>query len=347
MRTSRIPVLLPDANDTLALKIVRLLGRSGRFRVDLLARSPQASARYSRHAERTHLARFTPGGTDHLVALQEVLARDPPAVLLPVSLPDWMLAARHRASLAVQVALPPLAAPEDIASIHDKILLTARARALGLAVPESIAVTSDLDPGALPYPLLLKPATSHAGRGMERIANLAALRAALVRRAGERLLAQRYLEGSDVGVNVLCRDGVILAHTIQHAIGPPASPFGPATAWALEPDDEALDLVRRLLGALRWSGVANIDLRRESATGRVYLLEVNPRFWWSVAGSARAGVNFPELACLAALGEPLPTPRPRPVRYRVFSWRDVLCDPRPTLLHHAWRLRRRDRPSKP
>jgi len=70
-----------------------------------------------------------------------------------------------------------------------------------------------------------------------------------------------------------------------------------------------------LMAALRWSGVAHVDLREHAATGRIDVIEVNPRFWGSLLGSLHAGVNFPQLTALSALGVPLPAVDYRHCRY--------------------------------
>jgi hypothetical protein len=80
-------------------------------------------------------------------------------------------------------------------------------------------------------------------------------------------------------------------------------------------DERVIGVVRELMAAVRWSGVAHVDLRYDSNTGAVNIIEVNPRFWGSVLASLHAGVNFPHLACLAALGRPFVAPDFRTCRY--------------------------------
>jgi predicted ATP-grasp superfamily ATP-dependent carboligase len=82
-------------------------------------------------------------------------------------------------------------------------------------------------------------------------------------------------------------------------------------------DDATIELIRKLMAALDWNGVANIDLRFDNANGRALILEVNPRFWGSLFGSLSVGVNFAELACRLALGLELPDPGYRPGRFIV------------------------------
>ena len=76
-----------------------------------------------------------------------------------------------------------------------------------------------------------------------------------------------------------------------------------------------LETTARLVKALRWSGIANFDLRRDARDGRIRVIEINPRYWSSMLGSCASGVHFPHLACLAALGIPFAPPRSRPRHY--------------------------------
>jgi predicted ATP-grasp superfamily ATP-dependent carboligase len=66
--------------------------------------------------------------------------------------------------------------------------------------------------------------------------------------------------------------------------------------------------------ALNWNGVAHIDMRRDP-DGRLFIIEMNPRYWGSLEGSLHAGVNFPNLAARISLGESFPQPDYSNVRY--------------------------------
>jgi D-aspartate ligase len=74
-------------------------------------------------------------------------------------------------------------------------------------------------------------------------------------------------------------------------------------------------VVRAVMAELHWSGVAHVDLRAHEESGEISIIEINPRFWGSVLGSLHAGVNFPYLACLNALGQEFDYPQFRDCRY--------------------------------
>ena len=67
-------------------------------------------------------------------------------------------------------------------------------------------------------------------------------------------------------------------------------------------EDKALELAKKLMKSLNWSGVANIDMIYDQERDLVQILEINPRYWLTTDASAIAGVNFPYLYCLNALG---------------------------------------------
>lgn len=68
------------------------------------------------------------------------------------------------------------------------------------------------------------------------------------------------------------------AHRAAAAL-PPAWPNSAAQALYLLRDIEALNLVARLMAGLHFSGVAHVDMHRASRDGKLYLIEMNSRFW--------------------------------------------------------------------
>lgn len=64
----------------------------------------------------------------------------------------------------------------------------------------------------------------------------------------------------------------------------------------------------RLLEELEWHGPAMVEFKRDPRDGRFRLVEVDPRFWGSLALPVAAGVDFPYRYYRLARGDVDPTP---------------------------------------
>lgn len=126
---------------------------------------------------------------------------------------------------------------------------------------------------------------------------------------------QEFVTGPDIDVSVLCRDGEILAYTIQRGLVPSPKPFHPPVAVEFIQDAGAFKSIQRLVRATNWSGIAHFDCIYDLESRETKLLEANPRYWRSLLGSLKAGINFPLLACLASEGEEFERPIYRNIRY--------------------------------
>jgi carbamoyl-phosphate synthase large subunit len=77
-------------------------------------------------------------------------------------------------------------------------------------------------------------------------------------------------------------------------------------------DPELLRTTEQVIAALRWRGGLEVECLRETATGKLYVAEINPRFPAWVFMTTGAGQNLPFASVRLALGqqvEPLPPHR--------------------------------------
>ena len=125
-------------------------------------------------------------------------------------------------------------------------------------------------------------------------------------------VAQTYHAGYDIDCSVLSREGQILAYTCQRGITKASDEFLPPDTIEFVHRDDVLALAERLVAALGWTGIAHIDMRYSDDVEQLLMLEVNGRFWGTVMGSMFAGINFPHLSCLAALGREFALPSYEP-----------------------------------
>lgn len=313
---TKLSVLIPDGENEHVLWTTRSLAQSGAVNIHILSSKRWPPVRFSRHCR---LYEFKPMGEDpqaRLAAVIGIIKRVHIDILLPVSEEGVLFALTEHEALAKLVALPPLPELDSFNTARDKWRLNQFACRHNLPAPPSLLVTFDATfeqrLAGLEYPVLLKPTRLTDGQGIRRFETRDDLRRFLhsqERQAVEgNYLVQSYVPGSDMGFSALCRDGQILAFTMQRGVISAAHRFGPLMAMEFIQAADVLDIGRRLLAALRWSGVAHIDLRRDSRDGQAKILEINARYWGSLLGSLVAGVNFPYLACLAAQEQAFPVP---------------------------------------
>jgi predicted ATP-grasp superfamily ATP-dependent carboligase len=176
-----------------------------------------------------------------------------------------------------------------------------------LPCPDSVVINSSLDYNTvcLNFPLVAKPTFGfNGGMGVRFVKSMGELFDYVNKNSTDYpVLLQKFIEGFDVTCNVLCNNGKIEAYTMQKAALVKSVKVTPQHEFSFFHDDALLELMRDLMKALNWSGVANIDFRYDKTDNTYKVIEINPRFWLNTEASALAGVNFPYLYCLSTLNK--------------------------------------------
>jgi hypothetical protein len=217
--------------------------------------------------------------------------------------------------------------PPALRVLGDKALAHASALELGIPVPVTHVVTDaggfraaydDLVARGLPA--CMKPALDHGAAGFRILdetvggwADLGALPSPRVhpddveRRLAEHgpvppLLVTEYLDGDEISVDVLSRDGELRAAV-------PRSKGGPQWTRRIVDDPAALDITRTIVAAHGLRYLSNVQVRYGGGTCR--LLEVNTRAASGLYHSAAAGVDLPYAALRLLLDGDVRVPPPR------------------------------------
>lgn len=315
LRVTRGRIVVTDGGERASLACVRSLGAAG-WTVHVVADRRGSLAAASRHAAAEHVA---PSALAEPARFREEVARVASSVradvLLPIGEASLLALGDDRSAFGPAVVpFPGLAAIRDAA---DKARVAVVARELGLAVPETVVLDradalEDRVPGSLTYPVVLKPARSvrpdaapGAKFAVSYAGDPAALRAAVASlpEAAFPVLLQRRIEGPGAGVFLLVDGDDVLAAFAHRRIRerPPSGGVSVYRESAALPDD-LRDAAVALLRALGWRGVAMVEFKVDAATGRPYVMEVNPRLWGSLQLAIDAGVDFPVLLADWALG---------------------------------------------
>jgi predicted ATP-grasp superfamily ATP-dependent carboligase len=287
-------------SDYRALGVVRSLGRRG-VPVRVLASGDDRLACFSRYTRDTV---EWPEDEQAGLELLERLAGDGGHVwaLFPSADESAELVAREHAR-------------------HDKRLTHELAALAGVDYPLTLYPRSrqELEQAELRFPLILKPAVKE---GLNALTAAKAWRAddreTLLRRYEEAvelvdpetLVVQELVHGggdSQLSYAALAESGRVLYSLTARRTRQYPADFGRASTYVETADyPELHEPSSRLIEASRFSGLIEIEYKVDAPTGRLLLLDINPRVWGWQSLCARAGVDFPWLLWLALRGEALP-----------------------------------------
>src|SRR3954447_1688274 len=296
------------AADYRGLGVVRSLGRKG-VRVWVLPQPGERLAGSSRYAERS-LRRPAEALVPFLLELPEVDGW----TLFPTSDEDAALLGRHHEELSERfVVTSPTW--DVIRWGYDKRLTHALADELGIPAPRTVFG----EEGDVGFPAVLKPAVKvgfnkFTAAKAWRVDSPAELRAAFEEAAQlvdpAVLMVQELIPGggeTQLSYAALVRDGEPLAALTARRTRQYPADFGRASTYvetATVPD--IVEPSIRFLRKTGFTGLVELEYKRDPRDGIPKLLDVNPRVWgWHTLGGA-AGIDFPWLMWLLANGQELP-----------------------------------------
>ena len=343
--TRTVPCFVLGLFDT-GLAVVRALNRSG---LTVFGFDHQREHLGFRSRFGLHEVAPNPRDADELVAFLNQRARrlaDRP-ILYPTSDAFVAFVSENRDALtsSFRVVLP---SHDSVAAALDKAEMYARAAAAGVATP-STRTPRTLDEvrrvaRELSYPAVVKPLVGHVWR--ERYRTEKAIRVdgdvALVGlfteilASGHSALVQSLIAGPNTNHCKVCayfdRQGEARAVLCMRKIRQYPVDFGVGTLMETVADPELEEMGLRLFRAMNWRGPGSIEFKRDDRDGRWKLIELNARLWQQSALAEIAGMNFPFIQYMDAVGHPTTVES-----YRVgVRWMDEFRDPR-----SAWEHRRR------
>lgn len=288
------------------IDLVRALGLGG-VRCAVAA-VPGDPANYSKHTKQA-LPWFDPWTeTERMVDSLVAWGRSQPVnpVLFYNGDHDLLMVSRNRSVLS-EVFDFVIGDEELVEDLVDKQRFSDLARKLELPVPASVtldASTAQPSEVAIGFPLIVKPVT-HRHETWRPVASGKALRVEDEAHLGRvwqslrpvgNVIAQRLIEGAEDRIESY---HVFVSHRHERICEfagrkvrtlPPE--YGETTALEITATEDVLSLGRSCVEKMRLTGVAKLDLKRDPS-GKLWLLEVNPRFNLWHHAAALAGANLP------------------------------------------------------
>ncbi len=294
-----MPVIVTNAKNRMAYGITKSLGQR-HIRVytsDFLTGSMTFASRYS---SGSFLYPSPFKKQDEFVeTLIEKIKLHHCNVLIPVSEETYLIAKHKQRFLQhTNVVIPDY---DQILMAHNKDRWGALAAKLAIPCPKSLEVVDVRQGGkGLSFPVLIKPKQGGGGWGIIQVDSQQDLDTIINRedycgRPWNRFFIQEKIEGQTHCVAMLFRQGEYRAKVGYRQLRSYPIKCGQATLRVSVGNKAAEDSLQRLLEELKWHGVCQADFIIDKKSGIPYLIDINPRFWGSLAQSIACGVDFPYL----------------------------------------------------
>lgn len=333
MRLLATTVIVTDGMNRKALTAVRALGTEG-YQVVVGETHTHHPTKWSRYVQAA--ITYPDPATDpegFVACLIDAAKRFGASILMPMDDEAVIALSKHSRELPdfMKVAIPN---PESLRITRDKAETMAFARDLGVPVPESCVPRSqgELEEfiAAVPGPYVFKPRIGSGSRGLAFPKSADNLRDLYI--SGEftasnaPLVQSRIPQGRKFHVCVLYDRGRLVVSFTQEILRQFPAQGGPGTFWVTARDEVAEGYARTMFDRLNWHGIGMAEFVEHAGTTTCYLMEINPRFWNTLALSVHAGINFPYLLARVAEGSTIDAKllRPRAVYCQWFFPGDLL-----------------------
>jgi predicted ATP-grasp superfamily ATP-dependent carboligase len=184
---------------------------------------------------------------------------------------------------------------ESLKTAHKKDLSTKLAQKLDVPLPFTVHPVNEQDCTVFfsqsQKPIVLKYQNSNSSKGVFYIETLEQLENHF-KNLGSFLL-QEYVKGDGFGVSMLYNKGLCKASFTHKRLAEKMASGGTSTLRISTRNEVLEQYAKRLLDSLSWNGVAMVEFKWDEERKKGYFIEINPRFWGSLALPYYSGMDFP------------------------------------------------------
>jgi D-aspartate ligase len=317
---NNITILIPDGESHLLRFVINGLARVGGIKICVMSSKRNSSLRFSRYIHRFSYYAKTDSDLGWIENINKEIEKHKIDFVMPIWEVGIKILAEHKDKVIFKNKLGLLPPLNQLNTARNKGLLPSHLQLHNIPGPKSVLVESinQLEKvDSLSFPVMIKPVEGFGGGyGIRKFNNKKDMEAYIIdKNIDYKLIVQEFIEGNDFGCNVLCKEGNILAFTMQKGNEPDEKQFAPSISWDFIYEPNLYSTIEKLMKSLNWSGVANIDLLYDKNDKQFKVLEINTRFWGSLDGSLLAGVNFPYFYYLASRNIDFMTPEYKHINY--------------------------------
>jgi predicted ATP-grasp superfamily ATP-dependent carboligase len=304
-------VIITDGHWRKSLAAVRALGKKG-IKTAVGESTRLATSMFSKYC---HRAFVYPSPvykkSEFIDFIGNTLRRKHCQMLLPMEDETLFLISENYSEFSKWTYLPFVTNEKlQLARSKDRVLKLAETKGIPIPTTWFIESMAQLDAliDSFPYPVVIKPKTGSGALGVSYIQHPQDLKKrylAIHRQYPYPLIQERIpSEGPGYGVSLLFdENSTVKASFVHKRLREYPVTGGASTLRESIRHDEIRDMAVSLLTELGWFGVAMVEFKQDPRDGVFKLMEINPRFWGSLALAIASGVNFPYLLYKMSKGE--------------------------------------------
>jgi predicted ATP-grasp superfamily ATP-dependent carboligase len=305
-----VTVILTDGLQRKTLSVVRSLGKKGIRTIvgEKDAFSPAGCSKF------THQSFVYPNPETNpkafYASLVEQINRTNTCILYPMDDITTTIIMENRGELEKK-CLIPLPQKKSFRIASDKYKTTLLAKGAKVDCPITLLPSSQEDlkflANKLEYPVVIKPRKSSGSRGIRVVNNAKELIHLYekIHKVYPSPLIQEFIpQGERYDVCLLYNhEHQLKGSFIQKELRHFPVEMGPSTVQESVEYPELLEISKKLMEDLNWTGIVEIEYMIDPRNGSPKLMEINPRFWNSLELSIQCGVDFPSLLLKVAKKE--------------------------------------------
>ena len=323
-----------DGHSAAALSFVRSLGRAGYWVAVGSNRGSFAAASLSRYCQASfEYPISTQEITAFAEAVREFVHKNDIELVIPMT--DWTTLPIARYPEYFRDLCPfALSTPESLDFVSDKYRVVELARTLAIPVPETWLIVSSADLKALPeigFPVVVKDRFSVRWiNGMPVFGSVeyAYTRQSLLEKAEAQLrqagdvLIQNFVGGTGIGFSCFAlNDEIRLPFQWQRIREVDPRGSGSSSRRSIPLDSEVVAASIALIKHVKFQGISMVEYKKEIATGRSVLMEINGRPWGSIQLAVASGIDYPRFVAEWYLNAKLP---PEKLAYKAITCRRMV-----------------------
>ena len=304
-------ILVLDGEHKNALAIVRHIGKTKQYMIDVASYQKASITSFSKYVDRNFFITHPKKSQEKFMEeLLELLKKNNYLVLIPVSFTSFQICAANKDRIR-QFTHITIAETDKIMLASSKMATYEHARKTGVPFPETVIIQSleDIENVKIDYPCVIKApyemgktVINYAHHRDEFIAKYKQI--CKVNHFTEVLpIVQKYIDGEGFGFFAYYQKGECKNWFVHKRLREYPVSGGVSTAAESFFDGKIVEYGKRMLDTLQWDGVAMVEFKQDKASGIYYLMEINAKFWGSLDLALKAGVDFPQMLIDEALGK--------------------------------------------